>query len=203
VSPPRLQRAGTLAVTGLVGDPLTVEINAGTYYEVQQLPNPPFDPGARIQVSASGDQVPAFTLRGLGVEPLAVAPGTAWVIRSGEPLEITWQGSDSEELLHLVLTVDQHGASPVSVICDVPDVGSYMISAALVQTFLDYGVTGYPNAKLVRRSADHVASGAGCIELLVHSTRDGELSVEGHTPCSASDPCPAPLVCDVPTGTCI
>jgi hypothetical protein len=200
---PRNQRAGTVTVTGAAA-PISLEPNGANYYQVTSLPNPPFAPGERILLEASGDQIAAFSLRGVGIAPLELPEGESFVVRDGQPLDLAWDTTGTEDsTVYVELTVDQHGNSPVKLICEVPDTGSFSIPAGILGTFVGYGVTGFPNIKIVRRSADSITVAQGCIDLQVRSGSTEELVVEGHTPCVNDTQCPAPLTCDETIQTCI
>lgn len=195
--------AGTMTVTGLreavVLEPIPVE----NYYQANGLPNPPFDVGAHIRLSTTGDQIEPFELRAIGIAPMVIStefPVMDW----GQPLVIEWEpGGLDGVTISLNVIVDQHAlGAKYSLLCEVEDIGSYTIPATLVDEFHNGGLSGFPSVKLERRTADHVEIAPGCIELRVNSVGDQELTVVGYTPCNAATPCPPPLMCNLITESC-
>lgn len=203
VPEPGLRSVGSMTAVGLV-EPLLLEPLSDGSYRQLGLPDPPFAPGARIRVTASGGELAGFTLRGIGVAPLVVAPGVL-TIRPGQSLEIAWDSDGTvDSLVAIDVRIDQHGNSPLNLHCDAPDTGSFAVPAALLDTMRTDGVTGYPHAYLERRTADSVAVPQGCIDLRV-SQQSGQIDVEveGHYPCLYDGDCPEGLTCDEMTQSCV
>jgi hypothetical protein len=75
------------------------------------------------------------------------------------------------------LQIDQHGLSPVSVVCETADDGSLEVSAALVDRLFAAGISGFPNGTLIRRTADSQSAGGGCVDLVVASERSAAVAV--------------------------
>lgn len=178
--------AGTVDVYGLEVA-LSMEPNSVSEYEDSDVPSPPFAPGSQILLHASGDAVGEFFLDAVGVEPLAV-PDNEWVIERDESLvvqhdlEITWTPADGDAVIMATLNIDQHGNSPVTMFCYFDDDGSGTVPTSLLQTFTDWGVTGYATGNLYRQTFDSTQIDLGCVDLQLFSRVEAELSVTNHDP---------------------
>lgn len=200
---PENQSVGTMTVDGLYV-PVSMEPGPTKLYAETGVPFPMFDPGAAITITASGGDLPGFTLHGTGVETL-VLPDTVLEMVKGEPLAITWEPATvpTDATIYISLNVDQHGNSPVTLKCDSPDDGSFEIPAALAQEFLEFGVSGFATLDIYRRTVDSVTLAPGCVEATVFSFAPGKLTVEGHVPCFSDKDCPEGESCNVPINTCV
>jgi hypothetical protein len=202
---PKNVPVGEVSVTGLVEDPLVLEPNFANYYQQSAVPFPLFEPGAAIALSAEGEgQVPPLVFHGVGVPDLTLPEGVVTMVK-GEDLAVQWDPApgDGPWRIAFSLNVDQHGNSPVTLVCDTDDDGSHVVPAALVTEMLDFGVSGFATMDVVRRTVDAKPVPKGCVELLVVSTAPGQLSVSGHTPCNFDAQCPEGQVCQVEINTCV
>lgn len=168
--------AGQVTITGLT-TPVAIDPDTQANYQALDVDHPPFSPGTPILLHAAGDQVVSFDLDGIGVEPLVVAD-TSWPLVDGDPLEITWTPASGDWRILATFNVDQHGNSPVTMYCDLPDTGSATIPAALIATLIDYGVTGAASGHLYRRTVDSTRIAEGCVELEVYSHIRTQLAVQ-------------------------
>lgn len=193
---------GVVSVTGLF-DEVMVEPIPPTYsYFDTSLSHPAFEPGAALELTATGGDYAAFELHGNGVamvEPL----GDQLVLSTDEAVDIEWTASGTTNArLRLELNVDQHGLTPVSLVCDAEDDGSLEVSAQLVSDFLAFGVSGFPRAEYYLQTADSVTIEPGCVDLVVRSHATRQLSVSGHIPCDDPSDCPAGEHCNLAIQTC-
>ncbi|MDP2308790.1 MAG: hypothetical protein Q8P18_22405 [Pseudomonadota bacterium] len=197
---PANQDLGTIDVLGLrEGVSMQPVVPGNTYFDTT-LPHPVVDPDALVELRAAG--APGFTLRGVG--PEALVPSTlAWVI-GGAPLALAWNAPTGlgRSTIELRLTVDQHGLTPLTLVCEFADDGTADIPPALVEELLVSGVSGYPNGRISRRTADKVAVGAGCADLVVGYEVLPNVTVDGHTACDSHDDCPSGQHCNFPLETC-
>lgn len=198
---PTNQSVGEVAIQGSL-KPLVMTPDTSMRYWDTQIPFPYFVAGEPLLLTASGDVFPGFELRSFGVEPLAFA-STDWVIVPGEDLVIDWTPSAFNNRVVFDLNVDQHGVSPVSMICDTEDDGQLVIEASLLDTLLMYGVSGFATATARRQVADSVQLDAGCVEMLTYEHVAGDLTVEGHTACYSDRDCPEGQRCEVMINTCV
>lgn len=191
---------GTLTLTGLV-EPATVEPLGNLEYSATNLMHPAFEPGAAISLAATGGDYAAFTLHGEGVAMIEPA-SDALTMKKGEPLALTWTPNDGAAGVRIELTIDQHGNSPVKLVCVGPDSGSLEVPVELIAQFIDFGISGFPSAQFYRETVDQVVLEPGCVEFAVRSHRETLLGVEGHTPCNNQDDCPEGQMCDIMIQTC-
>ena len=198
---PTNQGLGTATVSGITEN-VVMEADGSNYYWDTQLSFPMFDAGDPIKLQTSGGDIAAFSLRSLGVEFLTF-DNYDWVIRSKEDLKLSWTPSKSPSRILIDLNVDQHGNSPVSMVCDTADDGEISIDAGMLETLLMYGVSGFATATARRYVADSAMLDPGCVELLTYHHVEGNLSVDGHQPCFSDADCPDGQVCDVPINTCV
>lgn len=201
---PEPQDLGVVGLRG-VGEPLEMRpVQPGNRYFGTGLSNPPFTPGKTVLLDALNAPEGELLLEGVGVPRLEVPPGDV-VVQEGQPIALSWTAPDvaTPARVHLELTIDQHGTSPVRVSCDFPDTGSAEVPAALVNGLFSAGVSGYPNATAARRTVDSAPFLDGCAELRVASSAELSVRVAGHTPCDGPDDCPDDMSCDVATNTCI
>lgn len=200
---PRQISVGTVTIAGLT-KPTTMEpTQPGNTYFAPDADNPPFTPFAPVELSAKGDGThAAFSLYGAGVEPLVDPP--VWVLEKGVALDVTWPAPSqpSDAKIFLQLTIDQHGLTPLSLDCAFDDTGSATVPSTLIDQLIDSGVTGFPNGKIVRKTADHVDIDVGCVELDVGSPISADVSVAGFTPCNGPADCPPNQTCNIMLQIC-
>jgi len=196
---PLPQDVGQVSITGLTKPVL---MTYPSYYDTT-VDHPPFTPGAAITLVAHGAAYPGFTLLGQGFAPMVI-PAETLVLKKGQALDVTWTPDDSAENadVRIRINVDQHGNSPVELVCDVADTGATVVPVSLIDQLIGFGVTGFPSIHVIRHTLDSVDAGKGCVELEVFSHRLGDLQVADHIPCDGTHPCPGGTTCDIPTGTC-
>jgi hypothetical protein len=200
---PRQLSAGEVVITGLTKETRMSPLQPGNTYFAPGADNPPFTVQSPIVLSAAGDgSVTPFQLFAVGSEPLAEAP--AWVLEAGADLAITWAAptADAGTGVLVELTIDQHGISPLSLSCEFDDTGSATVPAGIIDELIGAGVTGFPNGRITRRTADHVDLTQGCVELVVGSPLAAAIAVVGFTPCNASADCPEGQACNLPLQRC-
>ena len=200
---PRQVSVGDVRITGLTRETVMSPQDPGNGYYAPGASNPPFAVGSEVILSAAGtERVPPFYLFGVGSQPLQQAP--SWVLESGADLQLTWSApsAEVETRVAIELTIDQHGTSPLTLACDLPDTGSAAIPAAIIDQLINSGVTGFPNGRITRRTADHVDLDVGCVDLVVGSPLTARVAVAGYTPCNGAEDCPNDQTCNVPLQRC-
>lgn len=193
---------GDVTVVGLT-KPTTMVAQAPSFlYFAPGANNPPFTPMSEITMSTSGGVVAPFHLFGVGFEPLTESP--TWILEEGEDFPISWSATDASAgtTVLVEVTVDQHGASPLSLSCEFPDTGSAVVPASMINQLLQAGISGFPNGRITRRTVDHVDTTLGCIELAVGSPRTASIGVAGHTPCDGPGDCPQGQHCNTAIEQC-
>jgi hypothetical protein len=199
---PENHDVGVVSVSGLL-QPVMVEPVPPTFaYFDTSLMHPPFDPGAPIELTAAGGDYEAFELHGSGVAMIEPAADEV-SLSTEQAVSVEWAATGSEARLRLVLAVDQHGLTPVQLVCESDDTGSLSISAEIITQYLSLGVSGFPSADYYLQTVDSVDITPGCVEFIVRSHRQTALTVEGHTPCDAPSDCPEGQTCDVMIQTCV
>jgi len=202
---PENQNVGTVEVRGLSVMVSMEPVQPGNRYFDTTVGDPLFEPGAEVFLDASGADLPAFALEGVGSEVLELPDVATILIEEGQPTLVQWPAplEDGPATVHLELSIDQHGNSPVRIECELDDTGSAELPPGVADALLAAGVSGYPNATLSRRTVDSAPVGDFCVELLVGSPRTPDVRVAGHTPCDEPDDCPEGLTCDLALNTCL
>lgn len=189
---------GHVRIDGLA-DPvdMTADPVGNTYFDTT-LTHPVFTPDTYIELTTDS----GITLHGVGVEPL-LPTSTDWTI-GVDPLVVTWAPPTGlgRSTVQVRLTIDQHGLTPLSLVCEAEDDGELAVDSGLITTLLEAGVTGYPNGRLSRHSLDRASTDAGCVDLAVSEELLPVVSVEGHTPCDSHDDCPRGQLCNFVLETC-
>ncbi len=194
---------GVVTVTGLL-KPVMLEPIAPTFsYFDTMLPHPGFEPGAVITVEATGGDYSPLLLHGIGVEMVVPAAEDLRIARDTS-LDVEWTPGDARTTMRLQIAVDQHGTSPLAMICSVPaDLGVLTISGELITQFLDNGISGFPSADFYFETVDSVDIEPGCVDFAVRSHDQLVVWVAGHTPCNVTPDCPKGQTCDVMNQTCV
>lgn len=200
---PVAQSLGTVTVAGLVSYVEIEPVEPGFIYFDISLPNPPFEAGANVGLSTGGGSFAAVALTGQGGEPLVI-PAQEWVVSAGADLSLSWTPPTIETLatIFVELNVDQHGVSPYLLQCSFADTGAGVVPASLTATLVSAGVSGFPNGRIGRQTADSASVGDGCMDLIVGSLLNPDVRVEGHTPCYSDLECPEGQTCDETIQTC-
>lgn len=189
---------GTVTVTGLLAEVSMSAVEPDKSYFNTGVPNPPWTEGARVTLEASADgALGAFTLDGVGLSPLEGAP-SALVVDEDSPLALSWTPAPDGALstVRLELTIDQHGLTPLTLVCTFEDDGEGEVPSALLTDLVRSGVSGFPNGRLERQTADRAELGGGCIDLELNSVLLPDVSVAGSTPCTDDEDCPEGQTCD-------
>ncbi len=196
---------GVVTVGGLTAEVSMEPVQPGDSYFAVGLPLELMVPGQAITLESAGGEWDPIALRGVGVEPLVVPLEAEWVVEEGEPLALSWEaptsGGPSEVLVSL--NIDQHGVSPATMFCVLPDTGEGTIPASVLDGLFGAGVSGFPAGQLTRRTADSVTNELGCVDFLARSPRTVPVDVVGYIPCDAMTPCPKGLDCNLAIGLCL
>jgi hypothetical protein len=199
---PRQISVGNVTITGLTQATVMTPQTPGNSYFAPGADNPPFAPGSKVVLTADGaDGRPGFRLSGVGSAPLGGKP--TWTIERGKDLKVEWpKGDTAETKVTVELTIDQHGISPLSLSCEFPDTGSATVPSTTIDKLIDSGVSGYPNGRIFRRTADRITTDLGCIDFLVGAPLPASVSVVGYVPCKKSSDCPVGQTCDTAVELC-
>jgi hypothetical protein len=196
---PDNQDLGTVTVGGMDVPVVMVHVPPSFNYFETELPHPVFQPGQLIELRTwdslhGGD----FTLHGVGVEPLDLGGVDTWIIYDGLDLPITWTPPTAPVVrshVHLRLNIDQHGNTPVQMFCEFEDDGAASVPASLITQLVNFGVTGFPNATLTRRTVDSTTVEGGCVDFQIRSPVEPSVRVDGFIPCNGDFDCPEGQTC--------
>lgn len=194
--------AGIVTLSGLARSVrMTPGATSRTYWD-NTLPHPGFQPGASIRLETTGGDIQPLSLRGWGVSPLLL-PEQSLRLETEQPFQLLWQrGPEGPARVQLTISVDQHGTTPASLVCEGDDSGVLMIPGPLVTALLTAGASGYPTASLARQTADATPVSGGCAEFLIVAETQRSLTVAGHLPCITNADCPSGLTCATQLQTC-
>jgi hypothetical protein len=195
---PETRDLGTVRISGL-DQPVSMDpVAPGYTYFDTSVGHPAYEPDVLIGLDSDTSPWGPLALHGVGVEQIVPTQET-WLFVEGEDLAITWEPPVGLARSHVLLrvTIDQHGSTPISLECSFEDDGEGLIPGAIVELLVTAGVTGFPNGSLARRTVDSAPLGdEGCVELVVSSTRNPDVRVDGFTPCQDDDDCPDGQECD-------
>jgi hypothetical protein len=194
---------GVVTATGLE-KPVMIDPTPPTYtYFDTMLPHPGFEPGSIITVQSTGGDYSPISLQGIGVD-MVVPAEDEMHLDADMPLELAWTPGDPRTTMRLQVAVDQHGTSPLAMVCSVPaDAGMLTISGELVTQFLEHGISGFPSADFFFETVDSMEIEPGCVDLVVRSHAQVMVFITGHTPCNSTPDCPKGQTCDVMNQTCV
>ena len=200
---PEQQDLGTVTIDGLLKAVVMEPQPPGASYYDTDLPQPPFEPGALIRLTSTDGFAGEMEMYGVAPQPLALID-SKWTVKKSEALTIAWTPPEGEvrTTVGMRLNIDQHGNSPVTLVCELPDTGTAEIAADLITELLSYGVSGFPNATLTRHTADSMEIPTGCIDFLVGFPAEPSVTVADHYPCSPVLECPDGMTCNLPIETC-
>jgi Cys-rich repeat protein len=203
VPSPLGQDVGTVTFAGLV-QPVTIEaLPPGNNYFFTRLRHPGFAPGDLIRLTSTDGFAGELELYGVGVDQV-VPTDALLVLTAATPLEVHWTppapGARSRVVLEL--TIDQHGLTPVTAVCDFDDVGTARVPAGIVDGLIAAGVTGFPSGRVTRRTADSVMVDDLCVDFSVTSIRNLSLEVTGFVPCTSDANCPEGTTCQLAIQQC-
>jgi hypothetical protein len=192
------QDLGKIILRGLVERLELSSLQPGNSYSYTRLPHPGFEVNHVIQLRATSGWLGPFELHGIGVSQLVPTADT-WTLVKGQDLVIEWtpppEGARSRILIEL--NIDQHGLTPLTMVCNLPDTGAASISSTIVDAMIAAGVTGFPTGRVTRRTEDALTVDAGCIDFFVTSVRTMSVAVAGYTPCTRNEDCTPPDLCDL------
>jgi hypothetical protein len=196
---PTARSVGTVTVNGVKTSEgqssFTMTPIANNYQPTVSLAYPPFAEGDSVTVAAAGDFFPAFSLASKGIAPL-VLTSTDLALKSGQALDLTWtKGAAGNSTIHVKLDISHHGGTKGQIECDTDDSGSLSVSAALISKLLSLGVAGFPTVIVTRQAIGATTISAGRVELVVSSTVEQGVSIDGLNSCNKDDQCPKGQTC--------
>lgn len=200
---PVQQDLGTLVVQGLAKTLVLRPSSLTNSYFARGLPHPGFAPDQVIHLSTTAGFLGRVDLYGIGVYPLAPWTEPVTLTENAE-LGFTWEAPPGtvRSVMHVELSIDQHGATPLKLVCDFPDVGHAAVTSDMVNELIASGVTGYPSGIAARQTVDAMETSAGCADFRTASVSKLPVEVTGHTPCMKDNDCTRPASCNPTTRQC-
>ncbi|HXI58150.1 MAG TPA: hypothetical protein VNO55_18920 [Polyangia bacterium] len=198
---PAAQDVGTVTVKGIGSADLVINPQSSpatrsvNYQPTGDLPYPPADEGASIEVDATGGKLGPFTIKSTGIAPLAFAGPIP--LESGKSLSLTWTAPGMPALTHMQIKVDisHHGGTRGQILCDVPDDGALEIPEPLITKLISFGVAGFPSVTLSRVAIGWASVPGGRISLEVSSTTQVNVTIPGLISCTDTSDCPMGKTC--------
>jgi hypothetical protein len=190
---PENQDIGIVTIGGLAEDVILTPVEGGFQYFQQQTPHPAFEAGNLIELRTWNTTFGSdIVMHGVGVETISLGDATEWLIYEGQDFQVTWEppATPGRSRIHVRLNIDQHGTTPVTMFCEFEDTGSAMLPSVLVDQLINFGVTGFPNATVTRRTMDSADMDAGCVQFEVSSPINPDVLVDGFIPCNGDQDCP-------------
>lgn len=203
IDAPLGQNQGQVVFAGLVAPVTLSPLPPGSTYFFTRLTHPGFADGDLIRLTSTAGYLGALELYGVGVSQVAPTEPIL-VVTEGQPLALAWDAAaaDARSRVLLELTIDQHGLTPVTAACDLPDTGSAVIPSAVIDGLVAAGVTGFPSGRITRRTVDSITVGDECADFVVSSVRDLQLEVTGFVPCISTADCPSGTTCTLAIQQC-
>lgn len=197
------QNQGHITLRGLV-QPLGLDpIQPGNTYFYTRLPHPGFVVDNVIQLTSTPGYFGTLEMYGIGVTKL-VPTESKWVVTEGEALAVHWTAppAGARSTVYLEINVDQHGITPLTLTCELPDTGSAILPASVIDGLMGAGVTGYPVGRVTRRTMDSITHDDQCVEFMVSSVSSVAVEVTGHIPCARQEDCPSTMLCNTEIQQC-
>lgn len=151
---------------------------------------PPFAEGDAVTFSAGGDTtVPAFTLSGKGIAPLA-AVKDSFALADGKPIELEWTPpkNPGASIVSVLVDLSHHGGTKGKIECEGPDNGKLEIAAVLVDGLKALGVSGFPKIEISRKAVS--TNDDVDVDLVLESMVTRPLAIPGLVSCTEKKDCP-------------
>jgi hypothetical protein len=192
------QDMGPVVFRGLAEPVTLTALQPGSTYFYTRLPHPGFQVGQVVQLTNTPGYLGPLALYGVGVSPIE-AGDAAWTLSQGMPMHVRWTPppADARSRVLIEMNVDQHGLTPITLVCDVPDTGEAVLPQGATDALIAAGVTGFPSGRLTRRTADSFTEADRCVDFFVTSVRAVDVEVAGHVPCIGDADCPPAETCDL------
>lgn len=201
---PEAQDLGEVTVAGLAAAVAMEPVTPGYAYFDTSIPHQAFEPDVLVELETDGGRWDPVALHAVGVEELVVHQEML-LMEEDQPLVLTWdppEGLGRSEV-ELVVSIDQHGTSPVSLECTFADDGEGQVPASLTELLVRAGVSGFPSGSVSRRTADSTSlEDEGCMDLVLASARYPDVRVDGYIPCRRDEDCPPGQTCNLEIELC-
>ena len=195
---PATQTVGTVTLSGIGPNPITMEPKADNYQPPAgtTLPYPPCTVGAEVKLMAAGGSRAPFMLTARCIEPLEIA-GDVRIVK-GQPLALSWNkgSADVKTNVNVLLDISYHGGTKGQIECDVADTGSLSIPAAMVDALVELGVSGFPTVVVTREfESPAAAGGPSSVFLKLNAPYRSAVELPGLVSCNDSSQCATGQTC--------
>ncbi len=201
---PAAHSAGVVSVTGIRTEAGENTFEMSPIAENYQAPAgttlayPPFDEGDVVTLSAAGDYFAAFEIEARGIAPLSLSTDDAIALDESAGAVLAWSApADATTSVHVKLDISHHGGSKGKIECDVPDTGAVTIAPSLISELLGLGVSGYPTVVVSRENIGSAIIESGRVDLVISSSVERAVAIEGLTSCTGDADCPDGQTCQV------
>ncbi len=199
---PTAGSVGTVTISGLVAedgrDTIAIDPIANNYQVPVgvKLRYPAFEEGDEICLEAAGDVFAAFSLGARGIKELALT-SDAIALVEGQPVALTWEAAADPDLstISVKLDISHHGGSKGKIECEGADSGSLEIAGSLVTELLGLGVAGFPSIIVTRESRGSAEIDEGRVDLVLVSSIERPVEIEGLNSCTDTTDCPMGQTC--------
>jgi len=200
---PTRQDVGWVVVQGLVKTVVMAPVPPGNSYFDTRLPHPGFEPNKVIRLTTTDGEMGTMELYGIGVYPLGPMREPL-VFSEHTDLLLVWDAPPDEvrSVMHVEMSIDLHGVTPVNLVCNFPDTGTATVSSEMVDLLIAAGVSGFPRGIAARRTLDSMETDAGCVDFQVRSVATLTIEVLGYIPCRNDSDCTLPETCNLETQQC-
>lgn len=200
---PEAHEAGIVTAVGILTEAGASSFEMSPIAENYQAPAgtalayPPFDEGDVVTLSAAGGYFAAFELEARGIAPLTLSTDEAIPIDGEMGAVLAWSApaDASSTTVHLALDISHHGGSKGKIECEVPDTGAFTIAPALVDELLGLGISGFPTIVVRRENVGSTTIESGRVDLVISSSVERAISIEGLTSCTEDEDCPDEQTC--------
>jgi len=196
---PTARSVGAVTLSGVnteSGEPITLTPVANGYQSVSDmLVEPPFAGGDEIALAAEGGYFAPFSISARGIAALSF-PNESLALSAGTGLALTWDPAESSESrIHIKVDLSHHGGTKGKIECDVADDGAAEISAALVDELMGLGLAGFPTIVIARRQVGATDIEVGTVELVIASSVEIPIDIDGLISCTDDTQCPDDETC--------
>lgn len=202
---PTAYSAGVVTLTGLATEAGDTSFEMSPIANTYQAPAgtvlayPPFAEGDPVTLNAAGDYFAAFSLEARGIAPIALTTDEAIPIDGETGAVLAWTPPDDSSLatVRIKLDISHHGGSTGKIECEVDDDGDFTIPPAMVGDLLALGASGYPTVVVSRVAVGAGEIETGRVELVITSSVERAVAIEGLVSCTDDVDCPDGQTCQV------
>ena len=194
VAYPAAQNLGTVTMTGLSASSIEMKPISGSYQLPAdiELPHPPTEEGARIDLQSGGGDLDPFTIQGSGIAPLELLGPEAFPLDGTAPLAAEPPSGSAASRIQVKIDISHHGGLKGVIECDLEDSGQAEIDASLIEQLIGLGTAGFPTINVTRALSGGINLEAGLVLLEV----PGVVSCNEPEECGTGQTCASSRTCE-------